>query len=802
MKVSLKRKYLSEQEPYDLRKNRKKRKIAIRDVNDSDGCDSDGCDSDGCDSDDYISDGCDSDDYISDNNGKINTKTNTKTNTTGEFFSINTDQNDDISNWNLWVPATQTRNYLLDDGILDVLKYQASTLTKINTNYQDKFIKTIGDNKNNNFVKEIMNQGNKFEIKVIKMLSNKLGVNNIKNIGGDYNPRSKNKYLETIEALKSGVPVIYQGVLRNYKNNTYGIPDLLIRSDWLSKIFTKIPISKSDSKIKAPLLFSSKARKKSKYHYLVVDIKFKTLFLNSDGIHLRNDGIMKAYKSQLCVYNEALGILQGYEPPAAFILGWKWKYVNKKNLYQGNDCFDRLGRIDYSKVDKEYKTKTHKAVEWILNVRQNCSEWDLSVLPLPHEQLYPNMCNRYDFPYHKLKKRFAEDINEISLVWNCGPKQRKFAHANNVFSWTNPECTPENMNVNGEFKSKVMSRILEANRSTGKSKIFPKYITNNFKDWKNAGLLELFVDFEMTCGVLSEFDNMSYDDMSSNGSPNLIFMIGVGYINNKNEWVFKDFTVNRVTPEEEYRICADFVNYVQTLKIQYNCDIPALYHWSHAEPVSWKKAVKSNYPFTEKWPDFNWSDLLRVFQIEPIGIKGCLNYGLKNVAKTFHKHGYIQTIWDSNGACVDGAEAALGAYKINKETKKRRVPFNTDPLVLEIIKYNEVDCKVLQEILYYIRRYHINPNDEDIDINLSDDGCDDSEIYLYESSEEETPSMCRYVSLNETHESTPAKTNNMDITNMEIDGGEMDDSEMDDDLYYPSETSDDHEWFEYNSDSE
>ncbi len=79
------------------------------------------------------------------------------------------------------------------------------------------------------------------------------------------------------------------------------------------------------------------------------------------------------------------------------------------------------------------------------------------------------------------------------------------------------------------------------------------------------------------------------------------------------------------------------------------------------------------------------------------GIKGCLNYGLKNVAKTFYKYGYIKTIWDSGSSCADGADAAIGAYRVDKETRKKNVSFKSDPLAQEIIKYNEVDCKVMVE---------------------------------------------------------------------------------------------------------
>ncbi|GAH17540.1 unnamed protein product, partial [marine sediment metagenome] len=160
---------------------------------------------------------------------------------------------------------------------------------------------------------------------------------------------------------------------------------------------------------------------------------------------------------------------------------------------------------------------------------------------------------------------------------------------------------------------------------------------------------------------------------------------------------------------------SQFVEYINDIMTEYNCfESPALYHWSHAEPSSWKRAYQRHLPESHNWIGLNWVDLLKVFQTEPIGIKGCLNYGLKNVAKTFYKHGYIKSIWDNGSSCTDGADAAVGAYRVDKETRKNNVSFKSDPLAQEIIKYNEVDCKVLQEIIAYLRNNHIDP-DEDLD---------------------------------------------------------------------------------------
>ena len=297
------------------------------------------------------------------------------------------------------------------------------------------------------------------------------------------------------------------------------------------------------------------------------------------------------------------------------------------------------------------------------------------------------------------------------MIWKCGPKQRRIAHSKGIYSWKDPKCTPEALGIGGKYTQTIVSRILEANHSKDQN-IFPQYISNNFGNWKNRNRLELFVDFEMTCSVFTDFE-----DLPNSSGESIIFTIGVGYIHPvDHEWVFKDFTLDRLNSDGEFSICVDFVYYIDNLMFMYKSfEQPAIYHWSHAEPSAWKRAITRHLPASYNWDNLNWVDLLKVFQSEPIGIKGCLNYGLKNVAKTFHKYGYIKSIWDSGNSCADGADAAVGAYKIDKETRKLGISFKSAPLAKEIIKYNEIDCKVLQEIIQHLRKNHIHPEDSDIE---------------------------------------------------------------------------------------
>ena len=46
--------------------------------------------------------------------------------------------------------------------------------------------------------------------------------------------------------------------------------------------------------------------------------------------------------AQVWVYNEALGRIQGYTPPAAYLLGRSWTLRRSR----GTGCLERLARVD------------------------------------------------------------------------------------------------------------------------------------------------------------------------------------------------------------------------------------------------------------------------------------------------------------------------------------------------------------------------------------------------------------------------------------------------------------------------
>jgi hypothetical protein len=601
---------------------------------------------------------------------------------------------DDIVDWSSWECATATKNYMTEDSFLDVLKYKSSNIIKADANYAKDIGQMISaTNNTTSFVPNLLSHGNIFETKIINLLKTELGENNCKNVNGNYAPRSYQKYQETLKAIRDGIPVIFQGILRNYENQTYGVADIIIRSDWINRFLDVNALSLDELSIPSPKLGAN-------YHYVIIDIKYKILALRADGIHLRNDANLKAYKSQLLIYTTALSKIQGYEAPYAFILGTKWKYTKNAKTFEGKNCFERLGKIDYADLDNSYIEKTRLALEWLRDVRQN--DYDLSKYPLARDELYPNMCNRYDYPYHNIKKTFAEKHNDLTLLWNVGPKQRRIANNNGIYDWKDPKCTPEALGVNGKVRSKVLARILEANHSETRN-IFPKYVEINVENWQDELGLQLFCDFETTCAVFNDMEDLpelNYDSF--------IFLIGVGYLCPKTKkWIYKEFCANRISEEEEKKICLEFYEFVKNLEKANKINIP-IWHYSHAEKTFWKRFEKrsqNNFPL-------NWRDLLKVFIDGQIGVKKALNYSLKTITKAFYEHGFISTSYDNSAECSNGTDAALQAYQANKDCIKRGISMKDHECIQYIIRYNQIDVKVMWEILSYLRLNHILPKDK------------------------------------------------------------------------------------------
>jgi hypothetical protein len=605
----------------------------------------------------------------------------------------------------MWVSASSLRNYLLKDPLLDWLNEYGNPFDPSPAPAPDPapvtstsaHPRTMSTQVNlTDFLKD---QGNQFEKQLIPQLFQKFGPDVILDIGGNHHHCTIAKFEETCKALSRGVPIIYSGVLHDPDTKIYGVPDLMVRSDWLGQLVSHDPLDFTASRHPAPNLTGP-------YHYRIVDIKFATLHLRADGTHLLNQESIPAYKAQLWVYNQILAKIQGYDPGVAYLLGRRWKYSTKGVDYRGNNCFDRLGVVDFrmGHVDFDYVKQAQEAVKWLRDVRTKGAKWNVTREPLSRPELYPNMSNRADHPWRPVKEGIAKEIGEITSLWQCGPKHRAIAHEHGIFRWDDPNCTPDTVGMTGEQRRRVLEAILTINQQTHPTALVqPKIIRDNTRNWQTPRKLEFFVDFETVNDVIDGFQHLP-----ESNSISLIFMIGAGYMDPITQtWVYHNFTVNELNPKEEARICRQFSQFIETTCDKYHVNDPILVHWSQAEANMWETAAERN-PRDTHWIKTSnyWFDLYKIFTAEPIVIHGCLTFGLKEVAKAFHQHGLIETLWDTTNSCQNGASAMVIAYQANHEAKRRQISMTELPVISEMVQYNEVDCKVMAEIMAYLRANH------------------------------------------------------------------------------------------------
>jgi len=574
---------------------------------------------------------------------------------------------------NPWISATRTFNFMLDDGLIDWLE-------KGHLSSSIRPRASSADNSNETFQSYIMKRGIEFESRVVEYINQNIVP--VVSVADFYSLDGVNK---TKSLLKQGVPVLHSAPICHTRTKTFGIADLIVRSDFLKKIAPNTVIENED--------LSHSCAFSPYWHYVVIDIKFSTLALNSRGKNLINSGSYPAYKSQVWIYNRALGAIQRYTPQQGFILGRRWQYKSRGVSYRNSSCFDRMGVIEFSSYDAKVIMKARKAVKWCRDVYKEGLTWTLS--PPSRNELYPNMCrdsNRWNSTKHEI----ANKLNDITQVWMCGVKNREKALKQGITNWKDTKLTSEVLGIKGN-RGKIVDKMLDINRGSTRN-FLPERMTENIFSWRDSSN-EVFVDFETFSDIFT--NDPSY--ITSQSNSNFIFQIGVGFVENQ-KWSYKYFLCHNVSRNEEFRIMKEFMKF---LKERNN---PSIYYW-HAENTFWKQSLKSqlhrdDIPQSEKLMLNDWSlenslrDLRKLFVDEQVVIKGCFSYALKKIGRTMKKLKMINTPMESE--CSDGRTAMVQAWNCYQKFER---PWKCGAMK-DVTQYNEYDCRLLCDILTYIRNNH------------------------------------------------------------------------------------------------
>ena len=587
--------------------------------------------------------------------------------------------------WSSWVTADDTRNWIIRDPILDWLSMHGGRAgfrrDDENANYDPR----------TDFRRFVIDRGFAFEAAVLKLLQARVDVIRIAERAED--ARSLSKARATIDALRSGIPIVTQAVLRNPDRRTYGVVDLLVRSDLLASWFPEL-LAPDDATVSAPGLGLKD------FHYRPIDLKFHTFELTADG-HVTASADQLAYAVQLWLYEEALGRIQGHRCSSAYLLGRTWQQGDSR----GEGCLERLARVDMDRWlpnrDTTIEQLAADSVEWMRRLRMAGADW--RVLPEPSvPELYPNIKNADDSPWHSAKRDIAEALYELTLLPAMTPERRAAAHARGIRGWNDDGISAAQLGVTSPAYAARVDAVLTAN-CTSTPTVVPERIQIS-SEWRISAPVEFYVDFE----TVSNLDD-DFSEIPRLGGQALIVQIGCGHTGIDGSWRFAQWTVDELSVADEGRIIDAWIKHMTTACTANGVDPKdaRICHWSAAEPVNLESAYNSartRHPHTA-WPsDLPWFDVLeRVIRATPVAVTGAFNFGLKSIAKAMRAAGFISTVW-SDGP-TDGLAAMAATWSAADDVNARGLSLALHPLMVEVARYNEVDCRVMFEILQWLRQF-------------------------------------------------------------------------------------------------
>jgi len=591
------------------------------------------------------------------------------------------------ADWDDWVSAGALRNWAANDPLLDWLDRYGGERGLARDDqraaYDERF----------DFQRFLGMQGKRFEERVLADLEQRVGLTRIEVESRD--ARSLAAAHATVAAMERGERVIAQGLLRDPQTRTYGRIDLLVRSDVLATLCGDAYAEGDDPNVPAPALHGSA------WHYRVIDVKFSTLDLLKDGgLSMSSD---LATGAQVWTYNQMLSRVQGHVAPIAYVLGRAWR---QGNTGRGDICWEKLARVPADAYVRSRDAALADVVAegraWIRRVRSEGGGWQVSPVPTL-EALWPNMKNDRDHPWHEAKKEIAEELHELTLLWRVSAAMRERAHARGVTRWDDPRISADWLGITGEAHAPRFDALIAANRDNGPA-VRPAHIDVDDRRWRERAPVELYVDFETVNDLNDDFSTFP-----RKGGQSLIFQVGCGsYVNGR--WDFRQFTARALTAAAEADMIDAWLAHVAEAASGAGLAGPGdvrIFHWSPAETTFMEgtyTSARARHP-DRPWPLLGWYDLLeRIVHPAPVVVRGARGFGLKAVARAMKSHGLIETDWGDGLA--DGTGAMAGAWAAAAIAEQERTDLAAVELMKEVGRYNEIDCRVMAEVLEHLRHEH------------------------------------------------------------------------------------------------
>jgi len=549
---------------------------------------------------------------------------------------------------NSWISVNMIKNWMLNDPIVDWLNMYGN--------------KTLMDKKPDirfNFQYNLQCKKNVLFQNIISNIETRFGVLSIT----DDKECSIINFQKTTDAIKKGVKIIHNGVLHDNIKKIYGVCDLIVRNDIIPQIC-------------GDYNFTQPSMEENKWYYSVIQFKYCTLELNKDSFINKRES-SSYYKAECIILQRMLDTIQNMKTEC-YILA---KSINKnKEKHIG---FKELGIIDINhKKDMDTSIEVDNALNWLKRLKEDGMNWDITKPCMV--ELYPNMGSNMN-EWTSYKKVLARQVKELTLLNGIGYDKRMTLIKYGICQWNNPAVVA---------KYKQVAGIVEINRDTGGQTSRIK-ITNK-SAFAKSDTMKFYVDFETInnhntdYSIYKTYTADTELDVLTSGE--LIYLIGIGW-EQDDEWVFKKFLVNNITFKEEKRIIIEWKQFMVNQMKKTGYKKMELYHWTNAECRMYNNSCNRHSISTEF--DGKWVDLYKQFK-DNVYINGAFDYSLKTVANAMYGHQMIDTRWEDEE--LNGLSTMIAIEYYNSMGGG----LHNIKEVEEIVKYNEVDCKVMWEMLEYV----------------------------------------------------------------------------------------------------
>lgn len=573
-----------------------------------------------------------------------------------------------------WISADDLSNYLNKETLVDWLEMYGEANGYVRDIYYPGYREDLDwvgflRAKKKEFLQAILRC---FEAKGIEYAFVGVGNSNLPYEPG-VDPERDMRASETKRLMELGVPVIVKGLLVDSENRLHGSPDLLVRADHLNRLVDEptVPAGEESG------------------HYRIVCVTFAGLDLTGKGL-LSGETDKKV---QLQLLNRLLGQTQGFEAPAAYLLGRTVTQDEERT----KGCLERLAKVPLP--DAKLQVELDNAIDWRRRLAERGATWKAEPASVP--ELRPNMKKHHDYPWAKAKKEIAHRLKDPTCLWQVGADARDRALAEGVQSYDHAGATAATFYASAS-RIPILNMLLQTIQNPDGPTVLPMTISYDAGAWRQSPGCEFFVDFETVNNLDDDFSKMP-----DRGGQDLIFMVGCLHFEG-GEPRFECFVVDAFTIEAEGRMLQDWFDYLASVGSTLGVAEPKVFHWSRAEDVSLIRAVESaikRHP-EKGWVRPNFYDFLEnVVRKEPVVFKGSFAFGLKGIARALHANGCIRTLWQDSPV-TDGQAAMLAGWRAAAESRASGSPLREHPLMREIEAYNEVDCMAMYEVIDYLRREH------------------------------------------------------------------------------------------------